>query len=60
MRWKANDGDLTVFPYNGNTWTKQCSGEVQARPEEYPAQHCVNALMELPRRAFSERWYDIM
>lgn len=52
--------EFSVASNSGNTWTKHCSGEVRA-PDDGESRYGGGvAQRELPRKASSKRWYDIM
>ncbi|KAF7563661.1 hypothetical protein G7046_g476 [Stylonectria norvegica] len=52
--------EFSIASHNGHTWTKHCSGEIQARDESDSVRSHVAALEDLPRKASSKRWYDTM
>jgi acyl transferase domain-containing protein len=52
--------EFSIASDNGHTWTKHCSGEIQARDETDAMCNRVAAQEDLPRKASSKRWYDTM
>ncbi|KAJ5259397.1 hypothetical protein N7478_012378 [Penicillium angulare] len=52
--------EFSIASHNGHSWTKHCSGEIQARNEAETIQSSVSSQMDLPRKAPSKRWYDTM
>lgn len=51
--------EFCIALHNGHTWTKHCSGEVRARDGKNVTRD-QPFLYDLPRKASSKRWYDIM
>ncbi|EFQ92956.1 hypothetical protein PTT_09821 [Pyrenophora teres f. teres 0-1] len=51
--------EFSVASHNGHSWTKHCSGEIQALDEDVAGNH-VAVQENLPRKASSKRWYDVM
>lgn len=52
--------EFTIASHNGHTWTKHCSGEIQARDEKDATNNHIPAKGDLPRKTSSKRWYDTM
>ncbi|KAG4443875.1 hypothetical protein IFR05_000641 [Cadophora sp. M221] len=52
--------EYSIASHNGHTWTKHCSGEIQARHGEEGMRSRVPSQEDLPRQASSKRWYDTM
>ncbi|CAG8888844.1 unnamed protein product [Penicillium egyptiacum] len=52
--------EFSIASHNGHTWTKHCSGEIQARDETVAMRNRVGEQEDLPRKASSKRWYDTM
>ncbi|KAL6890027.1 hypothetical protein GGI43DRAFT_425686 [Trichoderma evansii] len=52
--------EFSITSHNGHTWTKHCSGEVQAREEKDVTRNRVPPQDDLPRKASSKRWYNII
>ncbi|KAL7940018.1 hypothetical protein V8C42DRAFT_356517 [Trichoderma barbatum] len=52
--------EFSIASHNGHTWTKHCSGEIQARHETDAVRNRVAAPEHLPRKAPSKRWYEAM
>ncbi|KAH8693388.1 hypothetical protein GQ44DRAFT_695216 [Phaeosphaeriaceae sp. PMI808] len=51
--------EFRIASHNGHTWTKHCSGEIQARGEKDVLRNRA-AQEDLPRKVSSKRWYDTM
>ena len=47
--------EFSIASHNGHTWTKHCSGEIQARDETDAMRNRVAAQEDLPRKASSKR-----
>jgi hypothetical protein len=52
--------EFSIASHNGDTWTKHCSGEIQARDEKDAARNHIPTQGDLPRKASSKVWYDTM
>jgi acyl transferase domain-containing protein len=51
--------EFRIASHNGHTWTKHCSGEIQALNER-GVTYNRHAMVDLPRKVSSKRWYDTM
>ncbi|KAL7918584.1 hypothetical protein ACQKWADRAFT_330517 [Trichoderma austrokoningii] len=52
--------EFSIASHNGHTWTKHCSGEVQARDEKDITPNRIAEYGDLPRKTSGKRWYDTM
>ncbi|KAH6858814.1 hypothetical protein BKA58DRAFT_346728, partial [Alternaria rosae] len=52
--------EFSITSHNGHTWTKHCTGEIQARYDKDCKFDSAVAHDNLPRKASTKKWYDAM